>query len=59
MSMVPSAGFIKLILLLPGIGYLVLILYALVFANRMVFPAPLPGFPNIVDTSESTARGMR
>jgi fermentation-respiration switch protein FrsA (DUF1100 family) len=49
MSMMPSAGFIKLILMLPGIGYLVLILYALVFANRMVFPAPLPGYSDSPD----------
>lgn len=37
-------GFVKLILFLPGLAYLLLVLFALLFGNRLVFPAPPSGY---------------
>ena len=45
----PNIGIIKLILILPGIGYVLLVLFALLFANRLIFPAPPPGYSDSPD----------
>lgn len=45
----PSIGFIKLLLLLPVLAYAGLMAYAFVFANRLVFPAPPPGYSDSSD----------
>lgn len=60
MTMMPSPGFIKLLLILPGIGYFALVLYALLFANRLVFPAPPPGYsdsPDIIKLQGTGSEG--
>ena len=40
----PSIGFIKLLILLPLLVYAGLMAYAYIFANRLVFPVPPPGY---------------
>lgn len=40
----PSPGFIKLLLLLPVLAYVGLMAYAFLFANKLVFPVPPPGY---------------
>ncbi|MEX0331943.1 MAG: alpha/beta hydrolase [Puniceicoccaceae bacterium] len=45
----PSIGFIKLLLLLPVIVYAGLMAYAFLFANKLVFPAPPPGYSDSKD----------
>jgi pimeloyl-ACP methyl ester carboxylesterase len=44
MSETSPIGLVKLVLLVAGIGYLLLMLFALLFANRLIFPAPPPGY---------------
>jgi alpha-beta hydrolase superfamily lysophospholipase len=44
MSESSPIGLVKLILLVVGIGYLLLMLFALLFADRFIFPAPPPGY---------------
>lgn len=44
-----SLGLIKLILILMGLGYAGLMLFAILFANRLVFPAPKAGYSNSPD----------
>jgi fermentation-respiration switch protein FrsA (DUF1100 family) len=46
----PSIGFIKLLLLLPVLAYIGLMAYALIVANKAVFPAPPPGYSDSADT---------
>lgn len=54
MSSTPSIGFIKLIVLIPVISYLGLALFALLFANRLVFPAPPAGYADSPDILKFT-----
>lgn len=49
-----STGFWKLILLLPVLGYVGLALFAFVFANRLAFPAPPPGYADSPDIRKFT-----
>lgn len=49
MTGTPSIGFIKLLILIPGLSYLGLACFALLFANRLVFPAPPPGYKDSPD----------
>jgi pimeloyl-ACP methyl ester carboxylesterase len=54
MSGTPSMSFIKLLILIPGLSYLGLACFALVFANRLVFPAPPPGYTDSPDLLKFT-----
>jgi pimeloyl-ACP methyl ester carboxylesterase len=44
-----SFGIIKLLLLVPGVAYLGLLVFAATFANRLVFPAPPSGYKDSPD----------
>jgi pimeloyl-ACP methyl ester carboxylesterase len=44
MSETSPIGLIKLVVLVTGLGYVFLMLFALLFANRLIFPAPPPGY---------------
>lgn len=44
MSASSSIGLIKLVLIVPVIAYLGLVLFALLFANGLIFPAPAPSY---------------
>ncbi|MFO7725948.1 MAG: alpha/beta hydrolase [Oceanipulchritudo sp.] len=43
MSASPYIGLLKLALIVPLLAYLGLVLFALIFANGLIFPAPSPG----------------
>ena len=49
MSSMPSIGFIKLLLLLPFLAYAGLMAFAFLFANKLVFPVPPPGYSDSPD----------
>lgn len=49
MQFAPSIGLIKLLLILPGVGYLALMMFAVLFANKLVFPIPPAGYSDSED----------
>jgi pimeloyl-ACP methyl ester carboxylesterase len=54
MSSTPSIGFIKLLILITVLSYLGLALFALLFANKLVFPAPPSGYSDSPDLLKFT-----
>lgn len=44
-----SFGIIKLLIIIPGIAYIGLVVFAAVFANRLVFPAPAASYKDSAD----------
>ncbi|MEX0322149.1 MAG: alpha/beta hydrolase [Puniceicoccaceae bacterium] len=44
-----SFGILKLLLLIPGVAYLGLVVFAATFANRLVFPAPAASYKDSPD----------
>lgn len=49
MSETSPIGLVKLAVTVAAIGYLLLMLFALLFANRLIFPAPPPGYRDSPD----------
>jgi pimeloyl-ACP methyl ester carboxylesterase len=49
MQVAPSVGMMKVLVLLSGVSYLGLALFAVFFANQLVFPAPVPGYSDSPD----------
>lgn len=57
MSSPPFPGFIKLLILIPVVSYLGLAAFAILFANRLVFPAPPSGYADSPDILKFTYDG--
>ena len=49
MSSIPGVAYLKLVLSLLAFFYLCLAAFAAVFANKLVFPAPVPGYSDSPD----------